>query len=251
MGGFQDPFFTRDPHRTTFLTQIATPRSPHPLQQGACFRDNCRYAHSSQDGSQPAAQANQPICRDFQNGRCFRARSARTAPIKPHLSPPGVPTNHPTARTFFPILWPRLTLERSPSSTVADSITAPPRNSPPLEAAAAVGVSAATFAALGGQQLLMPQVDAHPAAADGAMRRQPALKSSAPAPSTVTTATTHSCSQVWIPPPPRRSSRPTVTGFTVGTAPRTGHLRRWAGTRQRRRRRRLLAAAGGSPQQRG
>ena len=24
--------------------------------QGACFRDNCRYAHSSQDGSQPAAQ---------------------------------------------------------------------------------------------------------------------------------------------------------------------------------------------------
>jgi len=112
------------------------------VSQGACFRENCRYAHSSQDGSQPAAQvtsqpplllrhppialrrlppplapdrvflrfssskkmaggvqniqsvifpsrvgtdlatasahpmsqANQPICRDFQNGRCFRAR---------------------------------------------------------------------------------------------------------------------------------------------------------------------------------
>lgn len=24
--------------------------------QGACFRDNCRYAHNGQDGSQPAAQ---------------------------------------------------------------------------------------------------------------------------------------------------------------------------------------------------
>uniref|UniRef100_A0A7S0KF00 C3H1-type domain-containing protein n=1 Tax=Micromonas pusilla TaxID=38833 RepID=A0A7S0KF00_MICPS len=83
--------------------------------KGACFRDNCRYAHSSQDGSQPAAQANQPICRDFQNGRCFRA----------------------SCRFYH--------------GTAAELAAA--------QAAAAVGVSAATFAALGGQQLLMPQVD--------------------------------------------------------------------------------------------
>ena len=75
----------------------------------------------------------------------------------PH--PPGVPTNHPTARTFFshpvapadPRAFPVLHSCRFYHGTAAELAAA--------QAAAAVGVSAATFAALGGQQLLMPQVD--------------------------------------------------------------------------------------------
>lgn len=75
----------------------------------------------------------------------------------PH--PPGLPTNHPTARTFFshpvapadPRAFPVLHSCRFYHGTAAELAAA--------QAAAAVGVSAATFAALGGQQLLMPQVD--------------------------------------------------------------------------------------------
>jgi len=41
--------------------------------KGACFRENCRYAHDAAEGTVVPAQITQPICRDFQNGRCFRA----------------------------------------------------------------------------------------------------------------------------------------------------------------------------------
>lgn len=41
--------------------------------QGACFRENCRYAHDAAEGAAVPTQTTQPVCRDYQNGRCFRA----------------------------------------------------------------------------------------------------------------------------------------------------------------------------------
>jgi len=41
--------------------------------KGACFRDNCRYAHDAAEGAAVPVQTTQPVCRDYQNGRCFRA----------------------------------------------------------------------------------------------------------------------------------------------------------------------------------
>jgi len=92
------------------------------VAQGACFRENCRYGHNNADGLPsnlvrppdraaapvacggrrlacrlppvcsrlrrlpvaPRPQSSQPLCRDYQNGRCFRARcGAPDAPAGP------------------------------------------------------------------------------------------------------------------------------------------------------------------------